>query len=352
MGFGNHLGKGGGDVIRIEKTKGGSDIDVKDCFFTGRIEPTCNEAQNLKVEFYEAQPNKLRVQIRRPVKSFNSDDFAIREDFNDVIYSYTESDFPEKHKEKFGWVKIDFKAGSGGGADRSSLGDGSFMPHEHGLALIWTVVCDSLILIVRNLKRFRWFEIHAWTFFALGIASGILTRQAKTFKLVQQNQRVLQHRDLTSEEASFVLAWANKDLHGTVGQIANILVYIMMAQGILMRFMIAISKRKSFHFVNSFDLTVSRRLHAIVGFIIWLMIKFTLFSGAGLHSMMFGSTLYFIVMGESILAFILMLIFEGIQLSGRVYWKTPLAVVPSKKGDYTQLLESIRSKSNSLDMYP
>lgn len=119
------------------------------------------------------------------MRSFNSDDFAIREGLNDILYSYTDSDVPEKHKDKFGWLQVDFNSDKAGGKDRSSLGDGSFMPHEHGLLLIWTVGCDLLILLVRNMKRFRWFDIHAWTFMALGIASGILTKQAKTFKLAQ-----------------------------------------------------------------------------------------------------------------------------------------------------------------------
>ena len=109
----------------------------------------------------------------------------------------------------------------------------------------------------------------------------------------------------------------------------------MMAHGILMRFMIALRRRRFFHFVNSFDLTLSRRVHALVGLAIWLLIKYTLLSGSALHSMMFGSTLYFIVLGETIFATVIFLILEGIQLTSRIYWKVPLAVVPSKSGDYS-----------------
>jgi hypothetical protein len=65
------------------------------------------------------------------------------------------------------------------------------------------------------------------------------------------------------------------------------------------------------------------------------MIKFTLLSGAGLHSMMFGSTLYFMILGETILAFVLMMIFEGISLTSRIDWKVPLSVIPTRKGDYS-----------------
>lgn len=141
------------------------------------------------------------------------------------------------------------------------------------------------------------------------------------------------------------MAMANREVHGTTGQIANIIVYVMIAQGLLMRFMIALQKRRFFHFVNSFDLTLSRRIHALAGLASWILFKFTLLSGAGLHSMMFGSTIYFIVLGETIFAVVIFLILEGIQLTNRIYWKVPLAVIPSRRGDYTKLLQSIRAKS-------
>ena len=127
--------------------------------------------------------------------------------------------------------------------------------------------------------------------------------------------------------------------------IGNIITYVMIVQGLFIRFVIALDKRKK-HLHISFgnDLTIFRRIHTILGIAVWILTRIALLTGAGMHSTFFGSTLYFFILGEIILFFILYVIFEAIYRFKRKNWKYPLAVTATKKGDYSKMMERIRSK--------
>lgn len=123
------------------------------------------------------------MQFRRPKKSSDPEkSYRVADTVNSMIYAYTDSDSPQKHKDHFGSFTVDLSKGEDGQtktANKSSYGDGSFMLHQHGMPIIWTLVCDSLIVVGKHLKKKnRYFDIHAWSFFLLGIISVILVNFA------------------------------------------------------------------------------------------------------------------------------------------------------------------------------
>ncbi len=111
-----------------------------------------------------------------------------------------------------------------------------------------------------------------------------------------------------------------------------------------MRFVIALEGRKFFHWVKGYDLTLSRMIHTLISIAIWILTRVALLTGAGIHSIKYGSSLYFLILGEIIFAFILFIILEVIYRLKRKNWKHPLAIKPTKSGDYSKVLERIRSK--------
>lgn len=176
---------------------------------------------------------------------------------------------------------------------------------------------------------------------ALGIASGLLSISSGKKK----DYRILQD-DLSSGEKLVLTSWAKQETHNTLGRISNILTYVLIIQGLVLRFMIALEKRYSHLQITSYgvDLTLSRRFHTFGGISVWILTRLTLLFGAGLHSVYFGSTMYFLILGEIIFFFILYVIFEILYRLKRKNWKYPLAVSPTRQGDYSKMLEQIRSK--------
>ena len=338
------------DIFKIAKTNGGTDLTVEDCYVNGHVAPTCTETSHITVEHKEATPTSLKVQIRRPKSTGDSNDRAITDTTNDILYSYTSNDTPEVHSSNYGSVNVDLSKSDGGlssvATTRSKWGNGTFMAHEHGMTLNWTIICDILIVVGKYLKKFnRWFDVHAWTFFALGITTAILTANAP--KGGKGGDRMLGYRDLADGEINVLTGWAKKDLHETTGMIGNIITYVMIVQGLIIRFVIALDKRKKhLHISFGSDLTIFRRVHTILGIAVWILTRIALLTGAGLHSVSYGSTLYFFILGEIVLFFILYVIFEAIYRFKRKNWKYPLTVAVTKKGDYSKMMEMIRSKGN------
>ena len=122
---------------------------------------------------------------------------------------------------------------------RSKWGDGTFMIHEHGMVIIWTILCDSLIFVGKYLKKYkRWFDIHAWIFLTLGLLSLFFTQYAP-----KNIKKLIAMADLSPYEVDFIEGWAKKKLHKNMGGLGNLITLSMIVQGVLMRFMIALEKK-------------------------------------------------------------------------------------------------------------
>ena len=132
----------GSDIIRIEKTSGGTDLTVQDCYVNGYVAPTCVETNNLTVEHKEATSTSLKVQIRRKmVTGETAKDKDLIQGVNSFIYSYTSSDAPEKHGSNYGVVSIDFSAADGGNLSP----DGS---KKTGMGYILSFAAVSLLIML------------------------------------------------------------------------------------------------------------------------------------------------------------------------------------------------------------
>ena len=107
------------------------------------------------------------------------------------------------------------------------------------MTLIWTIVCDVLIFVGKYLKKFnRWFDVHAWVFLALGICSAIFTSMAPDYEVGGDDRRLrmLALTDLSDNERILLESWGNSGLHETTGGLGNIITYILIIQGLFLRF--------------------------------------------------------------------------------------------------------------------
>lgn len=188
--------------------------------------------------------DSIKVEIQRDIKTGDGgNDFDVNSEINNVIYSYTDEETPEKHTNTYGYVAVDFSKTDGGIIERSRWGDGTFMWHQHGMAIIWTIICDVLIFIGKYLKKYkRWFDIHAWSFLVLGICSWILTQSAPE----TDRRRLLTIRDLAEGEINVMESWAKPGLHESSATIGNLLTVVLIFQGLVLRFVIALDKRYKF----------------------------------------------------------------------------------------------------------
>ena len=137
-------------------------------------------------------------------------------------------------------------------------------------------------------KKNRYFDIHAWSFLALGILSVILVNFAPEddhhHKKHSAESRILALRDLADGEITVISSWAKGSLHKLTGKAANIITLLMILQGMFMRFMIVSRKDSVFHSCKQYNLTLSRRIHTVGGITVWLLTRITLLSGSAIHS--------------------------------------------------------------------
>jgi hypothetical protein len=226
IGFGKVMADA--DIFRIEKTSGGTDIDVKDCYVDSYTTPDCSgETEDLTVVHKEITADSIKVELKRKIKTGDTGkDFDINDTVNNIIYSYTDSDAPEKHTSSYGFVPVDFSKVDGGSIERSKWGDGTFMVHQHGMTIIWTIVCDVLIFIGKFLKKYkRWFDVHAWCFLILVVTSAILALNAPHFD--EDRRRILMIRDLAEGEINVIESWASSEWHERGALLGHFCAYIL-----------------------------------------------------------------------------------------------------------------------------
>lgn len=153
-----------------------------------------------------------------------------------MIYAYTDSGSPQKHKDHFGSFLVDLSKGEEDQiltAQNSKFGDGSFMFHQHGMPILWTLICDRLIVVGKHLKKKnRYFDIHAWSFFVLGIVSVILVNFAPDdhhhdHKNKVQKSSMIGLRTLTESEIMVISSWAKGSVHKFTGKASNIITLLM-----------------------------------------------------------------------------------------------------------------------------
>ena len=160
-----------GDVWQVEKT--GTTLELKDCNLVGYTSPDCAETNNLTIINQSATANSFTIEFSRPLTSTdsNKDKTLTPDSITEFIWSYTSKDTVEQHSgDTRGTTKIDLSIFDGGNIQKDWWGDGGFLIHEHGLIILWAIVCDLLIILGKNLKFLtRYFDAHSFAFLALAI---------------------------------------------------------------------------------------------------------------------------------------------------------------------------------------
>jgi len=227
---------------------------------------------------------------------------------------------------------------------------GRFMLHEHYLLLLWTIVVDILTIIGKYAKFFtRYFEIHTWMLFFLGIASFVIAKNGSDE--VKSGGGGDDHRLLVGEFASnerLLLAesLAKSKFHTTTGEATNLLTLTLLVQGIVLRFAIALGTKLTI-FVY-FHVTYQRWIHTILGILIWIVSRVCLFTGVAIHEKRYGPTLFIYTVVETIIAILAYLVLEILYRISRINNRTALAEKEGKvTEENTKILEMIRAKSIS-----
>jgi hypothetical protein len=88
-----------------------------------------------------------------------------------------------------GSINIDLSTGGNNDPPPNPKWGGEWDWHKHGQAILWTIVCDTLIIVGRHMKKQnKYFDIHAWGFFLLAVASIINVR---VFSPLRGSRRML-----------------------------------------------------------------------------------------------------------------------------------------------------------------
>lgn len=358
--FGPGQSMSDGNCFKIEKTNSGNDLTVTYCKLVGTTSPDCSISQtSFQVVHKVATPTSLKVEILRDLNPGNGLKTIIDGE-NAFIWSMTSSDVAVQHQTSSDRNKlaIDLKDKTGGNIKLkvNPWGDGTFMIHQHGHLILWTLIADTLIIIGKYWKSFnRWFDVHAWSFLAVAILNLIFSYQAPD----DDHRRILQEkRDLgvfipvnshfTERERILAQSLADGELHETFAGGCIIFTYAIVVSGLILRFVIALEKRvKWLHFVSTLDLTKQRLIHTLLGIIAWVFGRLACLTGTSLHEVDYGSTLYILLIIETIVAICLFILFEIVYRMKRVKWRVNFANEPVVKGkEYEDILMRLRNKGN------
>ena len=371
------------DVILIQKPNA-TGIQIADCHLKGHITPNCTETQNYKLIASQITPNSFKVEVTRPMEDKDKFDMKFVYGVNYIIYSFTDNNMGEKHKMYHGVVPVDFTKKDGGSLTykQSPFGDG-FMPHQHGMIIIWTILADLLILVGKFMKTGgRGFDIHAWSFLILICLSIYLASLAPNMQFEQGSQtgaipvpnaighnfaskrlpgsafggisgssttthgpnrgRELQwetSNGLSRNERILAMYLARPSIHGWAGKITCILAILMILLGIPLRFTRALG---SFTPLHKFDLTLQRIIHGFFGFLTWVSARVALLTGTSLHEVTYGHLFYTYVVVETVIIVLLFIIFEAsyrmAQMNTEVWLKQAPKVVRGTTGEIIQRL--------------
>lgn len=345
-----------GTVYKIEKTSGGTDLTVTQCNLVGKQTPDCSVPQTgFALVKKEATANSLKVELTRELTGSGLREITKTQ--NDFIWSKTQNDVPEEHKATAdrGVTRVDMSDDSGGNLtiEKNPWGDGSFMIHEHGHLLLWTIIADTLIIIGKYFKGFnRYFDIHTWTFFVLTFVNLLFSYQAPDDR---RRRRILTEGSiygsmrLSHKERLLAEALADDDLHETFASLTILMTFVITISGLILRFAIALDKRvKIIHFVRTLDLTFQRRLHTIFGILAWIFARMACMTGTSLHERTYDSgLLYLLLVVETVVAFLLFVLFEIMYRIKRKKWKVNFAVTPKKDSkEIQEILHRLRNKGN------
>lgn len=263
------------DILQIQTT--GGDLSVQNCILTGYGPPNCNVEQTWTLMDSEIKLSGFRVQLFRTIQAPNSQSKTFGRNVNSLVYAHTDSPSVVQHTPSqpgmaYGVKRVNFQNGDIS-SPLLSWGDGTYMRHEHSQLILWSIVCDGLILVGRNLKRYnRSSDVHGWAFIAVLLLSFLL-RHNKNAASSSPSPATL-HRT----NATFVLILSGLILLNGCGL------------KIVMEFWRGLKKVD--------EIRLIRKVHTALGVTIWLMTRIQLFLGANMLNQRYyaqAPTLYLII---------------------------------------------------------
>ena len=336
-----------GDVWQVEKT--GVTLTLKDCHLVGDVAPDCAaETNNLTIISQTATADSFTIEFSRPLTAPESgkDKTIVADSITTFIWSYTDNDAITEHAgNERGTLKIDLSAPDGGNLVKDWWGDSLFLPHQHGLIIIWTILCDLLIIVGKNLKFInRYFDVHSFCFIILAIASWILVGMEPDDRRRRLLEETIEFNNVSHGERILASALADDDLHETFSTLLTIALIFLLIFGSILRMAIALCyKFIGFVWV---DVTYQRWFHTFCGIAAWIAARGAVITGCALHELDYGPTLLIIIIVETVLALIVHCTLEIAYRVSRIKFRAALSTKSNPSEANKKIIERIRSKGN------
>ena len=336
-----------GDVWQVEKS--GLTLTLKDCHLVGDVAPDCSaETNNLTIINQSATTDSFTIEFSRPFTAPESgkDKTIVADSITEFIWSYTDDDSIAEHAgDERGTLKIDLSAPDGGNLKKDWWGNSLFLSHQHGLILVWTILCDLLIIVGKNLKFLtRYFDVHTFCFIILAITSWILVGVEPDHRRRRLLEETIEFNNVSPGERILASALADQGLHETCSTFLTIALIFLLIFGTILRFAIALCyKFIGFVWV---DVTYQRWFHTFWGIVAWLAARGAVITGAALHELDYGPTLLVIVIVETVLALIIHCTLEIAYRVSRIKFRAGLSTKSNPSEVNKKIIQRIREKGN------
>jgi NAD(P)H-flavin reductase len=280
VGFGQSMSKA--EIVLVQ-TMGGS-LTVQSCFLTGHVPPNCNMVQGWQVMNSSITPNGFTVTVNRTLmKVDQANGINIASGDNSMLYAMTDNPQVQLHEHNagsaFGSILIDLSTDQEFNPDGTKWG---FLRHEYVQVIIWTALCDILIVLARYLKMVPyWQDIHSYTFLLALIVSYISRNTGQT---------QLAAVDFTAYDAEHTKVSRHKLL-------ALIFLYVGIVQ-LLLGMLNNILRRG--YLRSHVKSSTARQMHRYFGVGTWLLARVIVFIGAYLYWVKFeASWIFWLVLAET-----------------------------------------------------
>lgn len=189
--------------------------------------------------------------------------------------------------------------------EKSSLPFG-FLWHQHGLLIIWTILADIMIIGVRYAKtKPNYFIIHAWIFTLIFILTFVLVKYVEPWN----------YEEPYNPKDPQMILFGNWDYYRihliscrlvVPAPVSTVTVQIIL--GILAQ--LNILPKKRIKWIHILEKTSLRRIHAILGIIIWVGARITVLTGSLIHAKTYSHFIFLYIIAESSLFFLIIFYLE------------------------------------------
>ena len=219
------------------------------------------------------------------------------------------------------------------------------------MIIIWTIICDLLIVLGKNLKFLtRYFDAHSFSFLVLIILSYsfILAGPGKPSDDRRILEEIIRRNNVSHGERILASALADRDIH-TLGSLAlNVSIFFLLVFGSILRFAIALATR--FKVFVVVDVTWQRRFHTFWGIWAWIAARFAVVTGCSLHEIDYGPTLLVFVIVETVIALVVHTTLEIVYRVSRIKNRASLSTYANPSEENKKIIKMIREKASTEEL--